>query len=288
MRRQVLDSVSSPHSRRAYAFALDAFFLWCGSESRGAFSKALVQEYRTQLEAQELAPSTINVRLAALRKLASEAAGNGLLAPETAATIAQVKGVKRRGVRAGNWLDEKQARTLLRAPDGKEPKAIRDRAVLGLLLGCALRRAELIDLQAGDIQQRAGRWVIPDLRGKGKRVRTVPVPAWVKQLLDTWLETAGIRSGPLFRAVNKAGLVSPRGLSENAVWFIVRSYAGETGLLAPRDLRRTCARLCREGGGSLEQIQLLLGHESIQTTMDYLGVRQDLEDAVNDRLRLGD
>jgi integrase/recombinase XerD len=68
----------------------------------------------------------------------------------------------------------------------------------------------------------------------------------------------------------------------------VRSYAGETASLAPRDLRRTCARLRREGGGSLEQIQLLLGHESIRTTMDYLGVQQDLEDAVNDRLRLGD
>jgi integrase len=72
--------------------------------------------------------------------------------------------------------------------------------------------------------------------------------------------------------------------------WIVSEYAGafEPGNLAPRDLRRTCARLCRDSGGALEQIQHLLGHESIQTTMNYLGTKQNLTEAVNDRLGLGD
>ena len=56
--------------------------------------------------------------------------------------------------------------------------------------------------------------------------------------------------------------------------------------LAPHDLRRTCAKLCRKSGGDLEQIQMLLGHASIQTTERYLGSRQNLKEAVNDRLGL--
>lgn len=290
LRQLVVDSVSSVHSRRSYGFALDEFFAWYRSEPRPPFSKAVVQEYRVHLEAQQLAPSTINVRLAAVRKLAAEAADNGLLAPELAAGIAKVKGAKRRGVRAGNWLEQAQARELLRAPSGTGLKATRDRAILGLLLGCALRRSELVALQVDQIQQRSGRWVVPDLVGKGNRVRTVPVPAWTKKLVDEWFAAAAIESGPVFRPVNKGDVVAKKPLTENAVWWIVREYAGELelGKLAPHDLRRTCARLCRESGGALEQIQLLLGHGSIQTTMDYLGTKQNLAEAVNDRLGLGE
>jgi integrase len=242
------------------------------------------------LEALGLASSTINVRLAAIKKLAAEAADNGWLAPEAAAGVAKVQGAKRRGVRVGNWLEKRQARELLRAPTGDGCKAVRDRAILGLLLGCALRRAELVRLQVENIQQRSGRWVIPDLAGKGNRLRTVPIPAWVKQLLDQWIAAADISAGPLFRPVNKGGAVGAPGLTENAVWWIVREYAGnlELGNLAPHDLRRTCARLCRTSGGALEQIQLLLGHQSIQTTMNYLGIHQNLAEAVNDRLGLAD
>jgi integrase/recombinase XerD len=290
LRQLVADSVRSPHSRRAYGFALDEFFRWYRTEDRGPFRKALVQEYRVHLEKEGFSASTTNVRLAAIRKLAGEAADNGMLAPDLAAGIGKVKGAPRRGVRTGNWLEQADARDLLRAPAGKGPKAVRDRAILGLLLGCALRRAELVRLQVEDVQQRAGRWVIPDLVGKGNRLRTVPLPAWVKLLVDAWLEVGGIATGPVLRAVSKGGSVADKALTANAVWGIVREYAGELELgdLAPHDLRRTCARLCRESGGALEQIQLLLGHESIQTTMNYLGIKQNLAEAVNDRLGLGD
>ena len=286
----MVDSVRSPHSRRAYGFALDQFFAWYRAADRGPFRKSLVQEYRAHLEKESLSPSTINVRLAAIRKLAQEAGDNALLAPELAAGIAKVKGAPRQGVRIGNWLEPAEARELLRAPTGAGKKAIRDRAVLGLLIGCALRRTELVRLQVEDVQQRVGRWVVPDLVGKGGRVRTVPIPAWVKLLLDQWMTAAAIDSGPLFRSINKGGAVSSQGFTENAVWGIVRQYAGDLDLgnLAPHDLRRTCARLCRESGGALEQIQLLLGHASIQTTMNYLGTRQNLTEAVNDRLGLGE
>ena len=287
LRQLVLASVSSAHSRRAYGFALDEFFVWYRQSPRGPFRKALLQDYRAYVEAQGLAPSTINVRLSAIKKLATEAADNGLLSPEAAAGVEKVQGARRRGVRVGNWLEKGQARQLLSAPTGDGCKAVRDRAILGMLVGCALRRAELVRLQVEDIQQRAGRWVIPDLVGKGNRLRTIPVPTWVKQLLDEWLLAGNVQMGPLFRSVNKAGAVGASGLTENAIWCIVREYAGSLQLgqqLAPHDLRRTCARLCRASGGALEQIQLLLGHQCVQTTMNYLGIQQNLVEAVNDQL----
>ena len=164
-----------------------------------------------------------------------------------------------------------------------------DPAILALLLSCRLRRGELVALQVEDIQMREARWVIPDLPGKGGRLRTVTVPAGVKSRVDQWTRAAGITDGPLFRPVSKAGRVAGKAIGdEKVIWRLVVRYARETelGRLAPHDLRRTCAKLCRKAGGDLEQIQLLLGHASIQTTEHYLGTEQHLVEAVNDSIGL--
>jgi len=112
--------------------------------------------------------------------------------------------------------------------------------------------------------------------------------AWVKLLLDAWLQRARIEAGPIFRPVNKGGQVLASRISEDTVWKVVRRYGAEIGQpeLAPHDARRTCAKLCRAAGGELEQIQLLLGHASVLTTERYLGTRQNLAQAVNDHLPL--
>lgn len=282
----VLDSVASPHSRRAYAKALDNFLGWYGQFPRGPLSKAVVQEYRAELDLAGLAASTINVRLAAIKKLAAEAADNGLLDPVLAAGIARVKGAKQLGVRAGNWLTREEARLLLLAPDPQTLKGKRDRALLGVLIGCGLRRAELAALRMEYLQQREARWILADLVGKGGRLRSVPVANWTKVLIEDWIAAAGIREGKLFRAVDKADRCWGSGLTEKVVWWTVLEYARPLGFanLAPHDLRRTCAKLCRASGGELEQIQLLLGHASIQTTERYLGTRQNFVQAVNDNL----
>ncbi|MGI4830702.1 MAG: tyrosine-type recombinase/integrase, partial [Janthinobacterium lividum] len=154
---------------------------------------------------------------------------------------------------------------------------------------CGLRRAELLRLDVESLQQREARWVIPDLEGKGNRVRTVTVPAGVKARIDLWTNAACITEGRIFRPVTKTGVVKGSAiLDEKVVWRLVVRYARETelGKLAPHDLRRTCAKLCRKAGGDLEQIQLLLGHASVQTTERYLGTEQALVQAVNDGLGL--
>lgn len=282
LRDLVLDSVSAPITKALYRKALDDFFTWRQNEANPAFDRAAVQAHRSWLEAQGYAASSVNQKLAAIRKLAREAAAAGLLDASTAAGIDQVAGIKQRGIRAGNWLTKAEAQELLNRPDAATLKGKRDRALLGLLTGCGLRRNEATALTVADLQVRDGRWVLVDLRGKHGRIRTVPVPAWVYQVVKDWLGTAGIEEGRILRAINRHDSIAGS-LSGTAVRDIVRAYRAD---LSPHDLRRTCAKLCRSGGGELEQIQLLLGHASIQTTERYLGTKQDLVNAPNDAIKI--
>jgi integrase len=114
------------------------------------------------------------------------------------------------------------------------------------------------------------------------------MPAWVKVAIDAWTLASGVAALHVFRPVNRAGCVTGERLGEKVVWQMLRRYAAEVGVpgIAPHDLRRTCAKLCRAAGGELEQIQLLLGHASVQTTERYLGTKQDLAHAPNDAIRL--
>jgi site-specific recombinase XerD len=282
----VLQSLGSVASKRTYAFAINDFITWSCSEPRLAFGRTVVLRYRYELEARRLAPATINLRLAAVRRLAYEASDNGLLSPDLAASIRRVKGVKKLGTRLGNWLTCAQGRRLLEAPDKQYTKGKRDHAILALLLGCGLRRAELIGLKLAHLQQRDDHWAIIDLFGKGGHVRSVPVPDWVKAALDDWLNVARIDAGLVFRCVTHSGTVWGSGISEKVVWWVVRQCAKKAAIdrVAPHDLRRTCARLCHSAGGELEQIQFLLGHRSVETTERYLGSRQRIMHAVNDKM----
>jgi integrase len=243
---------------------------------------------RVSLEARGLGSSSISVRLSAIRKLAAEAADNGLLKPEVAAAIIRVKGVKRLGVRVGNWLSLRQAQDLLGETDITTMKGLRDRAILAVLLGCGLRRSEVVALTFAYIQQRDGRWCIVDLVGKHGRVRTAPMPTWVKVAIEAWTSAAGLADSYVFRRVSRAQRVGVERLGEKVVWQMLPKYANAVGVpgVAPHDLRRTCAKLCRAAGGDLEQIQMLLGHASVQTTENYLGTKQDLMHAPNDAIQL--
>ena len=166
LRVWVLQSVGSAHSKRNYAKALDEVFSLCANRSQG-ISRALLMEYRASMIEKGLSPSTINVRLAAVRKLVGEARRNGILDAEQASEMADVPNVRLQGQRMGNWLTRDQAKELLAVPDRSTLKGKRDYCILALLVGCALRRRELANLEIEEIQLREGRWVIADLSGKG-------------------------------------------------------------------------------------------------------------------------
>jgi integrase len=165
----VLNSLTSADAQRGYRHAIDEFVDWYCSEPRLAFNRIVVLRYRSYLESRQLAPGTVNLRLGAVRRLAYEAADCGLLSSDLAAGIRRVKGVKKLGVRLGNWLTVEQAHSLWQAPDSQALKGKRDRALLALLLACGLRRHEAVGLRIDDLQQREEHWAIVDLVGKAGR-----------------------------------------------------------------------------------------------------------------------
>jgi len=131
----VLQTLGSAASQKTYAFAIDDFIGWYCSEPRLAFGRTVVLRYRYHLEARQLAPATINLRLAAVRRLAYEASDNGLLSPDLAAGVRRVKGAKRLGMRIGNWLTPAQGKQLLGLPDVTSVKGSRNFAMLARAAG---------------------------------------------------------------------------------------------------------------------------------------------------------
>ena len=159
--KRVLDGVSSDETRRAYSHALEMFLAFCEQEGNPVLSAELVASYRISLVGEGKSSST--------------------MAAETAASINDVKGAPRRGNRIGNLLTREQAQELLSLRRRESLKGKRDYAILALLLGCGLRRTELVsEVKVGAIAQRENRWVLVDITGKGNRVRSVAVPVWSK------------------------------------------------------------------------------------------------------------
>src|SRR5690348_2344192 len=134
-RSAVLNSLSPPSSQHAYDHAIRDFIDWCCSAPRVAFNKTVVTRYRPHLEQASSAASTVNLRLAAVRRLAYEAADSGLLSPDLAAGIRRVKGAKKHGVRLGNWLTNEHGKRLLGVFDRGTVRGKRDYAMVAVLLG---------------------------------------------------------------------------------------------------------------------------------------------------------
>ncbi len=283
----VCNAVTSDHTKRAYSRALTDFIAWHSTTGQAGFSKATVQAHVTALRDAGVSASSINQRLTAIRKLAVELADNGVIDHSAAQAVGRVEGVRKEGQRLGNWLTKEQAQALLELPNVSTVKGLRDRAILAILLGCGLRREECVSLQVDHIQQREGRWVIVDLVGKRSKTRSVPMPSWAKYAVDAYLLAAGIADGVLFRSMRRGDNITDQGMTAQAIYNMAKDYAGRIGVnLAPHDLRRTFAKLAHKGSSPLEQIQLSLGHSSVQTTERYIGVTQDLSSAPCDALGL--
>jgi len=176
----LLNSLTSRSSQCSYDHAIREFIDWYCSEPRLAVNKTVVTRYRIFLEQAQYASSTINLRLAAVRRLAYEASDAGLLSPDLAAGMRRVKGAKKHDIRLENWLTAEQGRRLLSVFDQTCLRGMRDYAIVAVLLGCGLRRAELASVALEHLQRREEHAVLADLIGKGGHVRTVPVPSWVE------------------------------------------------------------------------------------------------------------
>lgn len=283
----VCNAVTSAHTKRAYQRALTDFIVWHQSTGQQGLSKATVQAHVSALREASTSASSINQRLTAIRKLALEAADNEIISQSAAQAIGRAEGVRSEGKRLGNWLTKEQAQQLLELPNVATIKGLRDRAILAILLGCGLRREECAGLTVEHIQQREGRWVIVDLVGKRSKTRSVPMPSWAKYAVDSYLVAAAVTDGMIFRSMRRGDNLAGDGMTSQAIFDVVRGYAKVLGVdVRPHDLRRTFAKLAHKGAAPVEQIQLSLGHSSLQTTERYIGVQQDLSSAPCDALGL--
>jgi integrase len=112
-----------------------------------------------------------------------------------------------------NWVTAGQAEALLQPPDLQKLKGKRDRALLAVLLACGLKRHEAVELKVSHLQKREEHWAIIDLVGKAAHTRRIPVPHWVKDIIDDWLEEADVTSGEIFLRVNRAGRIWRNGMT---------------------------------------------------------------------------
>lgn len=268
------ETLNSPASRDRY------LAIWQGFDRD--LTAAGIQSYVAERRDSGYAPSTVNLHLAALKHLARQKA-----AVEELPRIEAIKSIPVRGVRMGTWLSLEQIRQLLELPSGAQLREIRDRALLSVLVGSAVRRAELTSLKVSHLAVLDGRTCISDLIGKGLRVRTVPLPSFTVQHLAEWMDAGGIREGFLWRRV-LGRTVMEESIGPDHVHCIVGKSAKRLVIqrLSPHDLRRSFAQQARRGKADLEQISTTLGHANLVTTQRYLGISLDLENPACDAIRL--
>ena len=268
----VCDRLNSPASRRVYASRLRDLLNYAAYKNPGMpFSRPLVQAWKQDMLERGLSPASVRQAISAAKALASEAEANGWLDATTAAAVRDVQGPPIRGQRMGKWLSQEQAIDLLCQPDQGTAKGQRDWIAIALMLGCGMRREEVAQVDASTVQRRDGRVVLVDVRGKGMRVRTVPVPAWAATPLEMWANrlyaTYKNADTPVKLVPRLIGERPWESLTSAAIWYQVRKYAERIGLeVAPHDLRRSFAQLAYKGGAPLAQIQETLGHSNVAVT----------------------
>lgn len=280
----------SPHTRRVYSSWLRKFLAECRGQP---FNRLTVESYLSKRWQQGDSVSVLNQSIAAIKRFAEVCSQLQLITQEQATAIKSLKTRAAKGFRSGNWLTKEQAEVFLReglSGADRSPKDRRDGAVMALLLGCGLRRAEASMLTWEQIQKREGRDVLVDVRGKGGRLRTIVIPRWATVMLLDWMaisHTPGIVGQLVLRSIRENGTINGH-LSESGIWLIVKERAEKLGLgsIRPHDLRRTFARLSRKGGSPIEQIQMALGHSSVQTTERYLNTMLDFERPAGDYMGL--
>lgn len=276
----------APNSQRAYTSRLNAFLQWRETQPPTSFVTHLKQYVAYLREDQKLSPRSVQAHVNTIKGMLRTAAA---LEPSLAAGLPQldlVKAPRVRGEVQGKRLTAQQARVLLNAPGKDTIKGIRDSAILGLLLTLGLRRSEVCTLTWEHITEIEGHRVIANLKGKHGRIRTLKLPVWLWRLLTDWGESSGLDTTDLehrvFVPITKNGrvLTHRAGMTPHAIYKLINTYTAMTGLPAvkPHDLRRTAALLSRRGGASIEQVQLMLGHASPQTTSNYIGETLDLDD----------
>lgn len=265
-----VDGLASDNSKRAYRRSLDQFLAWYTGNGHGPLTKRTVQEYKAHLLASGLAAATVNLALTAIRRLATEAADNGLLNERTAAAVRRVKNVRNETVPAGRSLAPGEIAGLMRAcADDPTPAGARDAALIALLYVTGARRSEVAALDVADFDADTGGLTIR--HGKGNKQRMVYATNGALDALRDWLEVRGEPGGALFCPVNKSGRVTIRQMTGQAVRRILEKRTRQAGIedATPHDFRRAMVGDMLDAGADLATVQRVCGHASPATTARY-------------------
>ncbi len=291
-----LANITNEKTRRAYTIDVREFSEFLGLRKPEEFrtvTRAHVIAWRETLERRDLSPPTIRRKLSALSSLFE------YLCERNAVAGNPVDGVKRPMANSNEGstpaLSDAQARRLLDAPPEDSVKGIRDRAILATLLYHGLRREELCGLRIKDIQSREGVKHFK-VKGKGDKIRYVPLHPLAQRLIEQYLSLAGHSTdsdGALFRPVrnNRTGELE-RSLNANSIYRnIVRKYGQETGLnievngLCVHSMRATAATNALSHEADIAKVQEWLGHANVSTTRLYDRRKTRPEDSPTFRVR---
>lgn len=285
-----LSRLESARSRRTMEWALDTLAALVTSGRANAFSLPWQQlravhtrALRAKLAGQ-YAPATANLLLSALRGVLEESWRLGLMDADDYRRAADLKNVRGSRVAKGRALAAHEVTALFTACDGSLAGR-RNAALLAVLLGCGLRRAELIALDLDDYDAGAGSLVV---RGKGNKERIVYLPDAATPHLRAWLALRGDQSGPLFLPVNKADRLQERRLSGSAVWDILSRLAARAGVaeFAPHDLRRSFISALLSADVDLHTVSQMAGHAGVAVTARYDKRGEDTKRRAANLLRL--
>ena len=284
----VVASVAAPSTKDRYARKLRLFFQWWEASGRAPFSRHLVNTYLAAEKDRGAQAFDIGHSLTAIKRLAREAAYAGLVDAINLDAILQIKAPPVQGLRMGQWLTSEEVLKLMDLPDRATLTGKRDVVILGLMLYCGLRREEVLRVGFEHVKIVDGRPALVNLRGKGDKLRSIPMPIWLFRALQVWVDAAGLTDGLIVRALMGHNPKAPTGKTLNKVclWHVVKRYARKMGKddLSPHDMRRTFGRLARKAGIELDQIQQSYGHANLITTQRYIGGTLDFQNAPCDAL----
>lgn len=224
---------------------------------------------RAQLQ-ERYAPATANKLLAALRRVLKEARRLGQISADDYDRAVDVPNVNGKRLPRGRLVAEAEVAVLMRVcADDATPAGARDAAIIALLRGTGLRRAEMVSLDVADYDATSGALVVR--RGKGQKDRVVYVPAGARSALDEWILVRGNAPGPLFYGLVKGGNLVIRRLAAQAVAVVcaARAEAAGVAIFTPHDMRRTFISGLLDAGADIATVQRLAGHEDPATTSRY-------------------
>jgi len=263
----------TPSSRDTYQHRLRTIARLVGMEPHEVPWAQLRHEHvtaiRSRLMESPLSPATANLTLSALRGVARAAWRLGLMSAEDLARIRDVPRVGGSRLPAGRSATGGELAALL-AACGRDPGPLgaRDGALLAVLYGGGLRRAEVaaLTVDGWDVERRELR-----VRGKGDKERLVPLPSGAAAALADWLAVRGRVPGALFWRIRKGGHLVARGVTTQAVYDVLVRRAAEASVedLSPHDLRRTWVGDLLDAGADLATVQQLAGHADVSTTARY-------------------